>query len=125
MNSPLPILVVDDSAITRRLLADMLSNLGPYEVAEAKDGQEALDFMRSRPTGMVISDLHMGPIDGVQLLNTVRAEADLAHLPFVLMSGDQTPQAISSAIRAGVTAILAKPFDRHQLAQQVRHALCA
>ncbi len=125
MDCPLPILVVDDSPITRRLLADMLSNLGPYVVVEAKDGQEALDFVRTRPTGMVISDLHMEPVNGVELLNAVRADAGLTHLPFVLMSGDQTPQAISSAIKAGVTAILAKPFDRVQLAQQVRHALCA
>jgi two-component system chemotaxis response regulator CheY len=123
MESKPHILVVDDSAIMRRLLRDMLDQIGTHPIAEACNGLEALEFLRNRPTCLVISDLHMQPVDGVELLHEVRADSDLAGIPFILMSGDQTPASISSAIGAGAAGILAKPFGRDQLVQQVTRNL--
>jgi two-component system chemotaxis response regulator CheY len=107
----------------RKLLKGLLAQFGSYPVAEASNGAEALDFMAANDTCLVISDLHMQPIDGVELLRTVRAQREWAELPFILISGDQTPAAISTAVSAGASAILAKPFGRDQLAQHVSRSL--
>jgi CheY-like chemotaxis protein len=123
MDTPAHILVVDDSAITRSLLREMLGQIAPHPVAEATNGREALDFLHACPTCLVISDLHMSPMDGVELLHEVRARKALADLPFILMSGEQTPAAIAAAIQAGASGILSKPFGRDQLLLQINRTL--
>lgn len=116
------ILVVEDSTMLRRLACEMLSMAG-YEVAEATDGTQALECLRAGGADLVLSDLNMAPMDGLALLRAVRTDAALAGLPFLLMSGEHTPETLSHALRAGVDGFLAKPFGRDQLAQQVATVL--
>lgn len=116
------ILVVEDSVILRRLACEML-RLEGFDTAQAGDGNEALARLRAEPFDMVLCDRVMAPMDGLDLLNGMRANARFAAIPFVMMSGEQTPEAVSSALGAGVDGYLAKPFGRDQLSRQVTAAL--
>ncbi len=116
------ILVVEDSVMLRRLACEML-RLDGFDTAEAGDGNEALARLSAEPFDMVLSDRVMAPMDGLDLLSGMRADTRLAAIPFVMMSGEQTPEAVSRALGVGVDGYLAKPFGRAQLSRQVTAAL--
>lgn len=116
------ILVVEDSVMLRRLACEML-RLDGFDTAEACDGNEALARLSAERFDMVLSDRVMAPMDGLDLLHGMRANTALATIPFVLMSGEQTPEAVSHALGAGIDGYLAKPFGRAQLSRQVTQAL--
>lgn len=116
------ILVVEDSVMLRRLAREML-RLDGFDTAEAADGTEALARLNAERFDLVLSDRVMTPMDGLDLLNRMRADPALAHIPFVMMSGEQTPDAVAHVLRAGIDGFLAKPFGRDQLNRQVAAAL--
>ena len=88
----------------------MLSHIG-YEVDYAKDGSEALQMMRQRHYGLVISDWNMEPMTGYDLLREVRADGDLSRTPFIMVTADGTSEHEVAAKRAGVSDYLLKPFN--------------
>lgn len=112
------VLIVEDSALMRGLLAQMLTVDG-FEVLEAADGRQALSILSSSAIDMVLSDRRMQPMSGLDLLHAMRADPALAHIPFILFSGDISPQAIAEDLTAGVCGRLVKPFDRKALRRQM------
>lgn len=102
----------------RRLAREML-RLAGFATAEAADGAEALARLHAERFDLVLSDRVMAPMDGLDLLSRMRADPALAHIPFLMMSGEQTPEAVSHALSAGIDGFLAKPFGREQLTNQV------
>lgn len=123
MATPLTVLLVEDSALMRQLLADMLRPAEFYSVLEAAEGGAALDVLHRQPVDLVLADWNMNPVNGLQLFRSMRADPGLAAIPFVLMTGDHTPERAVQAIQAGVNAFLAKPFGRDQLSKAVAMAL--
>lgn len=113
--SDFTILLVDDSALMRRLVREMLRALGHPGVIEAADGGEALCMLERQRVDLVVSDWNMQPMDGLRLMQAMRAHPRLSTIPFAMMTGEQTPQTIAQAVAAGVTAYLTKPFSRDQL----------
>ncbi len=111
------ILLVEDSVLMRSLVCDMLRPAERFTVLEAAEGQAALDHLRRQRVDLVLSDWNMQPVNGLQLLQSMRADRELADIPFVMMTGEQTPQTITHAVAAGVAGFLAKPFGRDQLAK--------
>lgn len=109
------ILLVDDSPLIRRLVREMLRLLGQPRVIEAADGAEALAALSRHPVDLVLSDWNMLPMDGLSLLQAMRAVPAWAATPFILMTGEQTPQSIAEAIAVGISGYLTKPFCRDQL----------
>ena len=106
---PLSILVVDDEEPIRDLLRWMLGDAG-HDVHEAANGKEALDFLRANPpVDIVLSDINMPGMDGIELSKCVWAE--WPHLPILLISGRPPP--------AGVRAFIAKPFRWDVLANAI------
>lgn len=117
MTDRFTILLAEDSALMRSLIRDMLRPAPQFSVVEAANGQEALAALRAQPIDLVLSDWNMQPMNGLQLLHAMRAEPGLTVIPFVLMTGEQTPQTVTHAMAAGVAGFLTKPFGRDQLAK--------
>lgn len=119
MSDRFTILLAEDSVLMRSLIRDMLRPSEQFTIIEVSNGQEALAALHEHPVDMVLSDWNMQPMNGLQLLHAMRGEAELSAIPFVLMTGEQTPQTISHAVAAGVAGFLTKPFGRDQLAKLV------
>jgi len=115
------VLVVDDEALIRWSLGEQLAKAG-YEVTEAADGAAALDVLRRHPPiDLVVLDLKLPDIDGLELLKRIREIAPDA--PVIMMSAFATPQDVSDARQYGVAEIIAKPFDVQYLLATVHQAL--
>lgn len=115
MSPRLKVLLVEDSPLTRHMVRRMLEQHGGYQVLEAVDGETALAILESQPVHLVLSDLHMAPMDGHQLRHHIRATPHLCHLPFIMMTGQHSPDAIHHTVRDPCSRYLAKPFCRDQL----------
>jgi two-component system chemotaxis response regulator CheY len=111
MKRPLtPILVVDDDSPTRLFIKRALESLAISHVALASDGAEALSKLEEEPFGLVICDWHMGVMGGLQLLRHVRSTERLAHMPFMMITGDAQVDVVLAARQAGADAVVLKPF---------------
>ena len=115
----LAILVVDDEDTVRGLITAILQGLGFTELAQAADGAAALVLLRSRPFDLVISDLMMEPMSGLQLLRTVRADPELRPIKFMMMTASLTSDGAIAAKRAGVDTYLIKPFTPRMLGARI------
>lgn len=123
MSDKFTILLAEDSALMRALIRDMLRPAGQIALLEAGDGSAALNLLRSQPVDMVLSDWNMQPMNGLQLLQAMHADPALSHIPFVMMTGEPTPQTATHAISAGVAGFLTKPFGRDQLAKAITRVI--
>ena len=113
------ILVVDDYKSMVEMIHDLLHEFGFENVHEAANGQEALEKLRAEPYGLVISDWAMQPLSGLELLQQVRADADLQALPFLMVAAEARADQVVAAREAGVNGFMAKPFNRATLKQKV------
>ena len=125
MTETFTILLVEDSTLMRSLIHDMLRPAQHLTVIEAANGAEALDVLTRQRVDVVLSDWNMQPMNGLQLLQTMRSDPALGSTPFIMMSGEQTPQTISHSVAAGVAAFLTKPFGRDQLARALTRVITA
>lgn len=119
VNYTAPILVVDDQSIMVDLTRRILSRLGFEEIDHESDGENALVRLRSRQYQLVICDMHMQPITGLQLLRSVRQDVTLRGTRFLLMTGSVEPATVKAARLAGADAYLLKPFTPEQLKGKV------
>ena len=106
----MPVLVVDDVPLIRSVVRAVLEQVGVSDVHEAADGAAALAMLNERPYGLVISDLHMFPMSGFELLRHVREDRSLRETLFVMMTTKEHAHAFTVVRRAGVNACLVKPF---------------
>jgi two-component system chemotaxis response regulator CheY len=107
----MPVLIVDDYKTMLRIIRNLLKQLGFEDIDEASDGHQGLERMRDRLYGLVISDLNMQPMDGMDFLKQVRADLRLTEIPFVMIAADGKPERVSAAEDAGVSGYLVKPFN--------------
>jgi two-component system chemotaxis response regulator CheY len=117
------ILVVDDEAIVRNLVRQTLERVG-HEVTEAEDGEVAMQASRKRPFDLVVADLFMPVMDGLQLIVQLRAESPDTKV--VAISGsvyERKPRFLEIAGRMESVATLAKPFTSEELVAAVEEAL--
>lgn len=115
-------LVVDDSRAIRMILARTLRELG-YEVREAGDGSEALKYLNSGPApDLVMVDWNMPVMDGLELLRTVRANQALEKLPVIMVTTEAEVDQMATALAAGATEYVMKPFTKEILADKLRLA---
>ncbi|RDD62578.1 response regulator [Ferruginivarius sediminum] len=107
----MPILVVDDYKTMLRIIRNLLKQLGFNNVDEATDGSVALQKLRDKKYGLVISDWNMEPMSGLQLLKEVRADQRLNDLPFIMVTAESKSENVVAAKEAGVTNYIIKPFN--------------
>jgi two-component system chemotaxis response regulator CheY len=116
-------LVVDDYATMRRIIANLLNEIGFKDVEEAADGASALAKLRERSYGLVISDWNMAPMTGLDLLREVRADPALKKLPFVMVTAEGKAEKVVAAKEAGVSNYLIKPFTAATLRRKIESVL--
>ncbi len=117
------ILVVDDYASMRCLTQSILHGLGYGPVLEAADGESALAIIANQPVDLIISDLHMPKMSGLELLRAVRANPDFQELPFIIASGEADKKIIDEATTARASEYLLKPFSPDAVKASVERLL--
>ncbi|MEM9591247.1 MAG: response regulator [Pseudomonadota bacterium] len=118
----MPVLVVDDYGTMLRIIRNFLRQLGFIDVDGANDGSAALEMMHQKDYGLVISDWNMEPMTGYQLLREVRADGDLSHTPFIMVTADGSREHQVQAQNAGVDDYLLKPFNAVTLKSKIESA---
>ena len=114
------ILVVDDHKNTRMLVNELLSGAG-YQVLEAKDGKEAMGLVEIGPIDLVLTDLKMPEMDGIQLTRAIRRIRP--DLPIIVYSAHRFIDTAPAALKAGANEYLAKPFLQNKIKQTVERLL--
>lgn len=117
------LILVDDFRFMRKILGQMLEQLGYENIRNAEDGVMALNLLREEPADLVISDYDMPNMNGIQLCEAMRNDPKLAHIPLLLISGDELEQHRSTAEKAGIREWLQKPFRATELDQTIQSLL--
>ena len=113
------ILVVDDYSTMRRILRNLLNQIGLADVEEAGDGGEAMNKLRTERFDLVISDWNMEPVTGLDLLRQVRADGVLGRLPFLMVTAESKTENVIEAKKAGVSNYIVKPFNAETLKAKI------
>lgn len=115
------IMTVDDSASIRQMVGFTLRNAG-YEVVEARDGKDAVSRL-SGPIKMVITDLNMPNMDGIELIRQIRATAAYKFIPIIMLTTESQAARKQEGKAAGATGWIVKPFQPEQLLAVVKKVL--
>ncbi len=122
--SRIKILLVEDTAVMRKIEKKTLTALGFESICEAVDGKEAVKMLQADPAvDLVISDWNMPEMDGYELLCWIRSSAAHADLPFLMATGQGDKAQEKKAVDAGVNAFVAKPFNEEELKQKIEEAM--
>jgi len=115
------VLIVDDSAAIRKILQRVLlqAEVPVGTVFEASDGVEALAILRKQTVGLVLSDINMPNMDGLEFLTTVRAEAQWRDLPILMVSTEGTQAKVLEAVERGASGYVRKPFTADQIKEKL------
>ncbi len=116
------LLIVDDDSDHRLILRNMFEANG-YGCDEAEDGGEALSKLRADKVDIVLTDLHMPGMNGLELINQMGRLASLQHTPAILMSSQSREDMPYEAHKTGACAVISKPYDLHELLEEVSRAI--
>ena len=112
-------LVVDDFSTMRRIVRNLLKELGFQQVQEAEDGVDALAKLRADPFDFVVSDWNMPNMDGLTMLQNIRADAALSKLPVLMVTAEAKKENIIAAAQAGASGYVVKPFTAATLDEKL------
>ena len=113
-------LVVDDFSTMRRIVRNLLKELGFANVDEAEDGAVALQKLKSSPYDFVVTDWNMPNMDGLTLLQSIRRTPELKHLPVLMITAEAKKENIIAAAQAGASGYVVKPFTAVTLAEKLQ-----
>ncbi len=113
------ILIVDDFSTMRRIVRNLLKELGYVNADEAEDGVAALGKLRGGGFEFVVSDLNMPNMNGFELLRQIRADAQLKHLPVLLVTAEAKKEDIVTAAQLGASGYIVKPFTKATLEEKL------
>jgi two-component system, chemotaxis family, chemotaxis protein CheY len=118
---PLNVLIVDDSAAIRKILQRVLrqTDVAFGEIWEAGDGVEALDVMKSQTVGLVLSDVNMPNMDGLQLLAEIKRQDQLKSVPVVMITTEGSQNKVMEALNLGASGYVRKPFTADQIKEKL------
>ncbi len=119
MTSDMKFLVVDDYSTMRRIVKNLLHDLGYAQVAEADDGNTALPMLKAGAYDFLITDWNMPGMPGLDLLKAVRADDRLAKLPVLMLTAEAKREQIVEAAQAGVNGYVIKPFTAATLKEKI------
>ncbi|MFC7300867.1 chemotaxis response regulator CheY [Cognatiluteimonas weifangensis] len=119
MDKNIHILIVDDFSTMRRIVKNLLSDLGFFNTAEADDGTTALAELRKGPFDLVITDWNMPGMPGIDLLRQIRADPALAKIPVLMVTAESKREQIIEAAQAGVNGYVIKPFTAATLSDKL------
>jgi len=119
------VLIVDDSAAIRKILVRVLSQTDlPWgDVHEASDGLEALDTLKNFEASLILSDINMPNMDGLQFLTNVRANSKWKQVPVIMISTEGNQAKVLEAVQLGANGYVRKPFTADQIKEKVLSCL--
>ena len=123
MDLQIKILVVDDFATMRKVVRNLLKQVGYENIVEAEDGVMALKALKSQKIGLIISDWNMPNMTGLELLIAVRADEDLKTTPFLMVTAEALQDNVITAVKAGVSNYIVKPFTAEVLNDKIKKIL--
>jgi two-component system chemotaxis response regulator CheY len=113
------VLVVDDMVTMRRIVKNILKQLGFGNVDEAENGQEALQKLRSDTFGFVVSDWNMPVMTGIDMLRAIRADEKLKTIPVLMVTAEAQQSNLIEAVQAGVSNYIVKPFTSETMQEKI------
>jgi len=113
-------LIVDDFSTMRRIVRNLLKEIGFSNAEEAEDGVVALNMLKSSKFDFVVSDINMPNMDGFALLKSVRADASLKGIPFLMVTAEAKKEDIVNAAQNGANGYIVKPFTKATLEEKVQ-----
>lgn len=119
MDKNMKILIVDDFSTMRRIIKNLLRDLGFQNTYEADDGNTALPMLRTGSFDFLVTDWNMPGMTGIDLLRAVRAEEQLASMPVLMVTAEQKREQIVEAANAGVNGYIVKPFTAVTLKEKL------
>lgn len=119
MNHNLKFLVVDDFSTMRRIIRNLLKEIGIHDVTEADDGTMALARLQSTRMDFVITDINMPNMNGFELLHEVKSNAQLKHLPVLMVTAEARKEDIVRAAQEGAAGYIVKPFTKATLEEKI------
>ncbi len=119
MNKDMKILIVDDFSTMRRIIKNLLRDLGFTNTDEADDGQTALPKLENGNFDFLVTDWNMPGMQGIDLLKAVRADPNLKDLPVLMVTAESKREQIIEAAQAGVNGYVVKPFTAGTLKEKI------
>ncbi len=113
------ILVVDDFSTMRKIVRNVLKQLGYSNIEEAEDGAQAYSMLKEGSFQFVVSDWNMPNLDGLEMLKKIRSDPDLKDLPVLMVTAEAEKDKVIAAIKAGVNNYIVKPFTAETLKQKM------
>lgn len=113
------ILAVDDFSTMRRIVRNILRQLGYNNIAEAEDGASAFEHLKQHKVDFIISDWNMPNMTGLELLKAVRADAHLKDIPILLVTAEALKENVVEAVKSGVNGYIVKPFTAEILKEKI------
>ena len=119
MDKNMKVLVVDDFSTMRRIIKNLLRDLGFTNIQEADDGNTALPMLQQGDFDFVVTDWNMPGMQGIDLLRAIRADANLKHIPVLMVTAEAKKEQIVAAAQAGVNGYVIKPFTAATLKEKL------
>ncbi len=115
------VLVVDDSAAIRKILQRVLRQTGMVinTIHEAGNGEEALDLLKGHKVALILSDINMPKMDGLQLLAALKSSAEWGRIPVVMITTEGSEAKVSEAVKLGAAGYVRKPFTADQIKEKL------
>ncbi len=117
--SQLKFLVVDDFSTMRRIVRGLLKEMGNNNADEAEDGSIALHMLKGKAYDFVVSDINMPNMNGFDLLKAIKADANLKHLPVLMVTAEARKEDIVLAVQSGAAGYIVKPFTKATLEDKI------
>lgn len=119
MKKDIKILVVDDFSTMRRIIKNLLRDLGFQNITEADDGKTALPILKQGGIEFLVTDWNMPGMTGIELIGEVRKDPKLAHIPILMVTAEAKREQIIAAAQAGVNGYVVKPFTATVLKEKI------
>ncbi len=116
----LTVLVVEDSASIRKIIVSVLQGIGFGRVDQAEDGKQALDIMAHTIPDLVISDINMPKVNGLELLSAMQKNPGLKTLPFVVLTSEISDETFKKVMSMGAADYIRKPFSKEDLIVKIK-----
>lgn len=119
MDPGLKVLVVDDFATMRKIVRNILKQIGFEDIYEAEDGNAALRVLKSEKVGLVVTDWNMPNMSGLDLLREIRQNPQTSNLPVLMVTAEGLKENVMEAVKAGVNNYVVKPFTAEVLQEKI------
>jgi two-component system chemotaxis response regulator CheY len=120
MNLNMKILIVDDFATMRKILKNVLTQIGFTNITEAEDGERALSALKKDKYDLILCDWSMPEMPGIELLGKIKSDHNLKEIPFIMVTAEAKKDKILEAVKAGVSNYIVKPFTTETVDEKLK-----